>query len=78
MEVPGAKSNKVAVCFYEFIGSAVLVVAYNWTYGNTPINHILGISFTYFALYALFGTISGAHFNPALTLGVLIQKKVDC
>ena len=77
MEVPGAKNNKVAIFFFEAVGSAFLVAAYNWTSASGPVLHVLGVAFTYFALYSMFGQISGAHFNPAVTLAVMISKKLE-
>lgn len=30
MEVPGGHMNKGIVCIYEFIGTAMLMIAVNW------------------------------------------------
>jgi len=63
--------------FYEFFGTALLVYAVNISYnfGGDPTVNQFGISFMIFALILLAGPITGAHFNPAITTGVLVSNK---
>jgi glycerol uptake facilitator-like aquaporin len=73
MEVISGKSNKLIVCIYEFIGTALLIYAINLgAYGIAP---NFAIAFMIFALILLGGPISGAHFNPAVTLGVYVSNR---
>ena len=70
MEVPGGHQNKALVCLYEALGTATLLLAINWTSGGNP----YAISITIFAAIVVFGSVSGAHFNPAVTIAVLIKN----
>jgi len=67
MEVKGAKDNKSNVCLFEAIGTGILMIAMNWG-GENP----SAMAGTLFGGIMLFDGISGAHFNPAVTLGVLL------
>jgi len=68
----------------EVIGPFIVVVlATGSVVINARLNGILGIPFIAFALFVgvaigvyLFGKISMAHFNPAVTLGFLITKHI--
>lgn len=55
----------------EFIGTFFLVLVIALT-GNP-----LAIGATLMVMVYMGGHISGAHYNPAVTLGVLIRKKID-
>jgi glycerol uptake facilitator-like aquaporin len=72
MEVNEGKRNKKIVCTYEAIGTALLMYAVNLSSGSPFAK--FGISFTVFALILIAGPVSGAHFNPAVTLGVYISN----
>ena len=54
---------------FEFLGSAVWVFAYNYS-SNTSLVR----AFAYFATFVIASTVSGAHFNPAVTLAVYLQS----
>lgn len=71
---PGAYKFLV---FYEFFGTALLVYAVNVSYGDgvDPFVDQFAIVGMIFALILLAGPITGAHFNPAVTTGVLVSNK---
>lgn len=61
----------------EFIGTFVLVLAVSCSLAGTfpvPTPVIAGLALGY-GVYAL-GGISGAHFNPAITIGALCVRKI--
>ena len=70
MEIVGGKANKGNVCVYEFFGTALYLLAYNWG-GFT--SHA-PVAIAVFVGTMMCARISGAHFNPAVTLGVLITN----
>lgn len=72
MEVHSGKRNKLIVCIYEAIGTGLLIYAINVSQGGP--SQKFGVSFMIFALILIAGPISGAHFNPAVTLGVYISN----
>lgn len=55
--------------FYEFIGTFALVFAINSTRGNA-----VGIGMSLFFLLTLGAQFTGAHYNPAVTVAVFINK----
>ena len=55
--------------FFEFIGTALMVYAYNYTMAS-----YMGRGFAYFIGWIIAVSISGAHFNPAVTLGVYLVE----
>ena len=57
------------VFMYEFIGTFFLVCAVIATKGNP-----IGIGLTLFFLLLLGGPVTGAHYNPSVSLGVLINN----
>jgi len=67
MEIENGKNHKFIVCAYELFGTAFLVYCLNLSDGNS-----MAIAFTLFSLMVLCGKISGAHFNPSVTIGVYI------
>ena len=73
MEIHSAKQNLSIVFFYEFMGTAFLLYSINMAYAY-PFGQF-GICFTLFAAILIGGPITGAHFNPAVTLGVYISNK---
>jgi len=68
MEVAGSENRASLVFLYEAFGTMLFVYSIMLT-GN-PIS----ISFSLFASIILFGSITGGHFNPAVTLGVYIKE----
>ena len=70
---PDARANYFCTSFivfiYEFIGTFCLVGVINAANGNAA-----AIGMTLFFLLLLIGPITGAHLNPAVTLGVWLNK----
>lgn len=60
------------IFIYEAIGTGLLLYAINLQKG-TKFGQF-GIAFMVFALILIGGPITGAHFNPAVTLGVFISN----
>jgi len=71
MEVPGGHNNKFFVLVSEFLGTMFLMLAINWSSGGTT-PQCVGL--TVFMCAQIFGPISGAHFNPAVSLGFLFKE----
>lgn len=69
MEVPGGPENKLLVCLYEFLGTALLLIGINLTQGSN-----IGIGLILVSALSLYDRVSGGHFNPALTIGVFIKE----
>ena len=72
----------------EFVGSAFLVIAtisptilaYNVIQAETMLavlSDALAVAFVLFALIEMLGSVSGCHINPAVTLSMLLTKKID-
>lgn len=75
MEVPGAGRNKFFVLWSEMIGTAFLLVAVNW--GGTSSHTPICVGLTVAVMAQMFGAISGGHFNPAVTVGMMIKHRHD-
>lgn len=54
---------------YEFCGGALTVYAFNFTTAS-----YLARAFSYFVGWLIAVSVSGAHFNPATTLGVFLAE----
>ena len=61
---------KLTHCLFEGLGTAIMALTFNWS-AQTE-DRLGSITGTFFILLLLFGPISGAHFNPATTLSVVI------
>jgi glycerol uptake facilitator-like aquaporin len=58
--------EQLIVCFYEFLGTSMLVLGYNFTSAG------LAVCFNLFVAILMSAKISGAMFNPAVTIAVSI------
>lgn len=73
MEVPGARSgNKFFVFLYELLGTAMLLISINWASTSGSVAEAVGL--TVFVCAQIMGGISGGHFNPAVTIGMLWKE----
>ena len=66
-----SNSSTWAKLLYEFIGTAILVFEFN----SVPYGYGREIPLAYFIMFILAYKISGAHFNPALSLVVFIHER---
>jgi glycerol uptake facilitator-like aquaporin len=71
----------------EFIGSMFLVIVAigstilpmtlpGWTIAMTVFINAVAVAMVLFALIETFGSVSGSHFNPAVTLALLATKEI--
>lgn len=58
----------------EFVGTLLLVLVIHLAVGTSATNAALVIGVTLTALVYTFGPVSGAHFNPAVSLGVYLRS----
>jgi aquaporin Z len=73
MEVPGGSRNKLWVLVSELLGTAFLTAALNW--GGCSSGEAECVGLAIFIMAQVFGPISGGHFNPAVTIAVLIKHR---
>lgn len=59
----------IRALFYEFFGTWVVVYAFNFSFNN-----YWERALAQFTMWMMAFTISGAHFNPAFTLGVYLSE----
>ena len=69
METPKGKIYKGYVSLYEALGTACLLITFNWSGPDAQ-----AIAISIFASIIMYGQVSGGHFNPAVTLAVLIKE----
>jgi glycerol uptake facilitator-like aquaporin len=65
---PGIYTHNLVVCFYEFLGTAMLVLGYNFTAAG------LAVGFNLFVGILMASKVSGGMFNPAVTFAVYTAK----
>lgn len=72
--------SKVAMLAAEFLGTAILATAViNVARSQIGIGYFVAISVaaTYGLLIMMFGSVSGGHFNPAVTIGMWTLRKIQ-
>jgi glycerol uptake facilitator-like aquaporin len=60
--------EKLIICFYEFLGTAMLVLGYNFTSAG------LAVGFNLFVGILMSAKVSGGMFNPAVTIAVYLSE----
>ena len=73
MEVAKAHGHAGLVFFAECFGTAALVYAVNMQAESGGFS-VFGIAMVLFVQILMWGNISGANFNPAVTLSVFISR----
>ena len=81
MELKHGRYMKLTVCLYEMFAAALLIIIINWgcAYKNkeiinlVPLTVVSGVG----TIIILVGKISAAHFNPSVTIGILIQLGLE-
>ena len=66
---PKIEKSKKIILIYEAFGTCMLMVIYNWVAGSAM---YMGLGL--FTLMILFGDITGGHFNPCITIAVMIKQ----
>jgi len=61
--------EKLVICFYEFLGTGMLVMGYNFTSAG------LAVGFNLFVAILMSAKVSGGMFNPAVTIAVYTADK---
>ena len=74
MEVPGGSNNKLWVLLYEFMGTALLLLAINSAAAGDGSNVPYSASIGLFGIIMLIGPVSGGHVNPAVSTAVLVRE----
>jgi len=86
MEISGSSNLKLYVLGYELLGTAIILFAFNFSADTGHEDNINGlhgakepiaVGMTYFTNIIFLGSVCGGHFNPAVTLGLLISKGRD-
>jgi glycerol uptake facilitator-like aquaporin len=72
MEVNGGRGNKFFVFLSELLGTAFLLISINWASTSDSVPQAVGL--TVMVMAQIFGPISGGHFNPAVTIGMLWKE----
>ena len=67
----GNKDKKIGVAVYEALGTAFIMYALMVNVGS----FISSAAVVTFACMCIAWNVSGAHFNPAITIGVYISEK---
>ena len=73
MEVPGGHSAKMLVLIYEFVGTALLLVAVNYPAAESE-NVPYAVAIALFGIIMMIGPVSGGHVNPAVSTAVLVAQ----
>ena len=69
MEIEGAEKHKLAVFMYEMLATTVLVFNILVSNGDAIVGPL-----TVFLIILVLVPVTGAHFNPAVTIGVYVSR----
>lgn len=61
-------TEKLVICFYELLGTMMLVLGYNFTSAG------LAVGFNLFVGILMSAKVSGGMFNPAVTIAVYLAE----
>lgn len=69
---------QIATAVAEFLGTAILVMVALVLSQTTAVSYFIGTSVAaaIIAIYMIFGSVSGAHVNPAITFGMWTARKI--
>ena len=72
------KPNRLVMCLYEALGVLLIVLSLNWSIGSQDKKYDpVAVVLCYLAVTVVLGPISGGHFNPAVTMGILTKEFYD-
>jgi len=68
---PARRMPIISALIAEFVGTFIFVIAFFQMQGNP-----LFVGFTLIGIFLIIGGISGAHINPAMTIGAWVTRKI--
>lgn len=72
MDVPNGNSYRSNICFFEGLGTGLLLISVNW--GAVGGKITFAVAFCLFSTILFLSPVCGSHFNPAVTLAVAIKE----
>ena len=80
MEIQGTRSvvNRLHVCFLEMVGTMFILISFNLSTkpgASVGQSQPVAVGFTVFLTTLFLGSLSGGHFNPAVSFAVLIKQR---
>lgn len=71
MEVPNGNKHRGQLCFYEGLGTALLLISVNW--GALGSSQATAVGYGIWTYILFLSPVCGGHVNPAVTISVLIK-----